>query len=130
MSKKAFCITALWLSNILLLAHLALPHHHHGDGTICFSHSHHQEQSNNPNPEKCCFIDSIYLSESDHSKNICRLHIHCACGSVDYALIPNILSISDDVDEPLIGYEQNTLVLLFYPHLIALANGWRAPPVC
>ena len=130
MSKKAFCITALWLSNIVLLVHITLPHHHHEDATICFSHSHHQQQSNNPHPEKCCFIDQMYITEGNHSKNICRSHNNCTCESTNYALIPTILRIPDPIDEPFIDFGTDSYILLFYLDLIAQSNGWRAPPVC
>ena len=146
MIRKAVFYIALWAANIVLVAHIAIPHHHHGNVEICFFHTHckdskeahHHEQHDthnhehegNPLSDKCCIIDHVYFASHNNIKIACRAHTNCDCGQMLYALISKTLSIQDFVDDTEIHFRQNPYAPLFYSEFISQSNGLRAPPAC
>jgi len=146
MMKKIVCFTALWIANILLVAHIAIPHHHHENVGICFfnthctdskeahhhkkNDTHNHEHEGNPFSEKCCIIDNVYFSTQNNIKIACRSHTNCNCGQTLYALISETLHIHDFVDDIVIHFRQNPYVPLFYSEFISQSIGLRAPPAC
>ena len=143
---KTICFTALLVANLLLLAHASIPHHHHENGEICFLSyfekceknvhhtertdrcSHKHENEGNTSSEKCCSIDNIYTPSNNNIKFVCPFHVKYDCKHTLYALISSTLNINDFVDDKIIHFRQNPL-LLFYSQIISGSIGLRAPPV-
>ena len=148
--KRALSLSCLLLANIILLAHAALPHHHHETISICFcdtthcdnnketcTHEHHgtetahHEHTNYPSSDKCCIIDTIYTPAQNNIKTSCHQHEKCDCGKMTvYALVSNNLYTSDFVGDTIFHFRQNPYVPLFYSEFISQSIGLRAPPAC
>ena len=130
MSNKAVCCTALLFANILLLVHVVVPHHHHEGVIACFNTSHNHEHPTNPSPEKCCFIDNIYIFEDSNTKNISRSLVNFDGGPVEYSFILNRLLIQVFTNQTGVPFRQNPYVPIFYSDYVSQSNGLRAPPAC
>jgi len=139
--KRAISFSFLLLANILLLAHLVVPHHHHEHLSVCFcdfqcndievcTHTQPHEHEKNSIPQKCCFIDNAYPPANNNIKHTCRPHKNCDCGQVFFALIATPLYTHDFVDDTIIHFRQNPFVPLFYSEFISQSLGLRAPPTC
>ena len=146
MMKKAVCYIALCAANILLVAHIAIPHHHHENAGVCLfdthckdsKEAHHHEQHDthnheherNPFLDKCCIIDDIYAPTHNNIKLTCRFHTSCDCEQTLYALISTPLYTHDFVDDIIVHFRQNPFVPLFFSEFISQSIGLRAPPAC
>ena len=147
--KKAITLSFLLLANIILLAHAAVPHHHHETISICFcdmhgtnceetcTHEHHDTQTTHheqhefPSSDDCCYIDTFYAPTHNNLKTSCHLHEKCECGKmILYALISTSIYTSDFVEDTIIHFRQNPCVQLFYSDFISQSIGLRAPPAC
>lgn len=131
--KRIICLSILLFANIILLVHVAVPHHGHGNLEICFSDHHEhsdsqtQEHESSAFPHHCC-IDHFYQPAHNSVKITCRSHTNCDCGQTLYALIPNALYRADFVDKTQIHCRQNPYVPLFYSDFVSRSIGLRAPP--
>ena len=142
MSKRTLCVAALWVANILLLAHIAIPHHHHGDDVKCCfdfhckdcSHKPHDSQTHqherNPFSEKCCFIDNVYTLAENNIKTACHIHTKCDCRHILFTLISDSLHLQFFCNNTITHFRQNPYIPLFYADFVAQSIGLRAPPVC
>ena len=143
--KKTVALSFLFLANAILLAHIAIPHHHHeGEESICLfdthcqdskeAHKHEQhgthEREGNPSDRKCCIIDNAYTLANNNVKTTCHIHKNCNCGQTLYTLISNSLNTQDFVNYKVIHFRQKPYVPLFYIEFISQSNGLRAPPAC
>ena len=139
--KRAIPLSFLLFANVILLAYLVVPHHHHEKTGACFAdflckdgnEKHHHEPTNkhekNSFPEQCCF--DVYVLTGNNTKPACRFHKKCDCGHhLPYATILTTLYTCDFVDDTVIYFRQNPFVPLFYSEFISQSIGLRAPPVC
>jgi hypothetical protein len=140
--KKAISLSFLLLANIILLAHAAVPHHHHENAGVCFVNTHcedneethhHDSQTNeherNNFPDRCCF-DIAYTHAGNSTKPACRLYKKCDCEQLLFSLISNNLNAQSLIDNVGLPFRQNPFVLLFYSEFISYSGGLRAPPAC
>jgi hypothetical protein len=148
MLKKIVRFTLLLFANATLLAHVAIPHHHHENALVCFfnsngeeshetcNHKHQTEQNqqnkNNENPsEKCCFIDNVYLPAHNHTtKTTCHVHKKCDCGQTPFTLISNTFDFQDIAETTLFHFRHKPYLVDYLTDYISQTLGLRAPPVC
>ena len=138
--KKTRCLTALWIANILLLAHAAIPHHYHENTGVCFvlhckdskephrheySDFHTHQHEGNPHSEEC-YVDDVYTAAN--KKNAYCSHSNCDCGTAFYSLFSNNLSIKNFIDSKHSTFFKPYL-LSDYTDYITQSLGLRAPPI-
>ena len=138
--KKMVCLTALWIANILLLAHAAIPHHYHKNTGTCFAfhcrdskeahqHEHHEHHTHqhegNPSSDRCS-IDDVYTTAQKNIKTACCSHIECDCGQVLLPLILDYLSVTDFGSKVL--FKPKPYFVSYYTEYITQSLGLRAPP--
>jgi len=134
--KRAISLPFLFLVNIVLLAHLIIPHHYHEHTGVCFSlhckdshdaHRHdpqdkqpHQHEGS-PNSDKCEYV-CIYTPADKNEKDVC-----CLKEKFVFANVRVIFAFH---------FKYETISIVFYsfnPHFyanyISCSLGLRAPPV-
>ncbi len=143
--KKAISVSLLLFVNMLMLAHIVIPHHHHEEAeTVCLfdthckdskeAHNHechdthNHDHEGNPTENKCC-IDKVY-TRADNNARTCSVHKNCNCWQTLYTLIPNNFNAQDFVDDTVIHFRQKPHLPLFYTDFVAQSIGLRAPPAC
>ncbi|MBW6489763.1 MAG: hypothetical protein K0B15_01085 [Lentimicrobium sp.] len=89
MVKKRIAIIFLFLVNIVLLAHIIIPHHHH-DGAICITHS----QCNEHDVEN---THNCLASEHNHSQNHDKKSGDCCLLKEPVPITRTIISFRNDV---------------------------------
>jgi hypothetical protein len=140
MIKKTISILLVFSVNILLLAHAAVPHHHH-NGIPHFAFSLTEEDHQHTKDSCCCSheeseedscmfdqeVDLIHELEDHHNQNLCCSEHSDLSGSLLTAIL---FSYTYDVS----AYRQET-PLIIPPYLISYSfdpvssTGLRAPPV-
>ena len=144
MLKRIVCFTVLWLSNIILLLHAAVPHHYHEDTGICFV-SHCKDSKETHRHENCdlqnhrhegnhsqdvCNVENAYFRANDNTKCECCPYVNCKCEQWQYELIDNYF------DAQYFDYSVETALqpelysFFFHSEYISQSLGLRAPPAC
>ena len=140
MLKRAISLSFLLLANMLLLAHLVIPHHHHEKTGMCFLRHcqdsneahHHQHQDTqahqhegNAASDKCS-LDNAYAPANNHKKITgSAAHNKYDCSF----LITNNLRIQEFLESTLKTFRLKPCVLSVYTDYIVQSLGLRAPPL-
>ncbi|MDR2805123.1 MAG: hypothetical protein LBB85_05680 [Dysgonamonadaceae bacterium] len=135
--KKTIFIFFLWLANITLLAHAAIPHHHHlSEPTAMCTAQHEHPDATHPDGEtkgnvsfEACLISHIYTKADNNKPDI---------QSPDARFQPAIclLFLCPDcsIDQISVSSRRRFLPKPYLPfsstEFIAQSAGLRAPPVC
>jgi len=144
--KKAIVLSFLLLANTIILAHVAISHHHH-DGIFvtcaddqhkhdCNSHNHHHDDTqpaghcNDPychgNIEDCSLANLYVRVDNDN-----RVIPSFVC---DFNLLPFFLTLFSEYFTPQIAdgiglpFRQNPFLQSVYTEFIVRSTGLRAPP--
>lgn len=140
--RKKVALVFILLANIILLAHAAIPHHHH-DLQVCIDHKlcedhrtphthsplEHDHQHNGNDSSDCCILKQLVLLPSNQDKQECKCSFltdgHSSDDGFQAVLFDNeFLSFRSIV-------ALNTDVPLRTPPYIVFVNnslGLRAPP--
>ncbi len=143
MIKRGLSIFFIMIANIILLAGIAIPHHHH-DSEFCFvstrcqtyseTHEHcntkHNHEHHGESKTDYCILGQVFVIPSNQVKQEYKC-LDFPENRVSYnqfqANLPDLELISF-----VPGYlysSQPPLILLSYCHYSSLALGLRAPPV-
>jgi hypothetical protein len=135
--KRAISLSFLFFANVVVLAHVAMPHHYHEKTGVCFSihckdcreaHCHEPNETSthhhegNPSSDKCSF-DNIYIPEVKNEKYAACLHV-----KFDYGFVQ--IANANFVENAIMYFQQKSYVPFFYSYYISRSIGLRAPPVC
>jgi hypothetical protein len=140
MLKKRFCITLMFIANILLLAHSVIPHHHHngiphfewftstehhsdGDGECHDCCCHHENGGTCPFEQS---IDAVYETKDDCSNVLCAVHNHHP-GMLLQAILgtdPYDFSLAPENISP----KEPPYLISYHCDYAGSGTGLRAPP--
>ena len=135
MFKKAFSISILLFTSVILLVHTVVPHHYHEETGLCFylhcidskeAHKHenndlHEHQHEGNPYVDICIIDENYALSVKNIKNTIVLPVlKCIFENTNsYICLNSNIAVS---------FRQIPCLPLFYPEFISRAIGLRAPP--
>jgi len=124
--KKAISLFILLFVNVMILAHAAIPHHHHEATSVFFTvycedcsdeHEHHT------------LTDTAYNTPSGkYTKHICCSYTNCDCKQNLNNLVANVLITQNFVDNTIIHFQQKPYFFPFYTEFVVQSLGLRAPP--
>lgn len=138
--KRTIAFIFILLANISLLAHAAIPHHHHTSVGICFHSTHctdckdtdkHSHDANHQHDDgdakEACMLNEMYARFDN--KPIVDSNLG------DETQYPVILLFSAIPSTPItdpggLPFRQKPYLLSFYTDPVPLPFGLRAPPVC
>jgi hypothetical protein len=134
--KRAISLSLLFFANLIVLAHVVIPHHYHDNTSVCFSlhcqdskRAHHHDPDDkqthqhegNPSSDKCS-LDTFYFSADKNENSLCGLHHEFYSGT-------NPIEDGFFVETELICILQDTYIPRFYSGFFSQSNGLRAPPL-
>ncbi len=140
--KKTVTIIFLCLANLILLAHIVVPHHHHNAVVACFlspehdnaeescpsSHDHEKSHHHEGNTENC-LVKEIFVRVEKDKKAACS-----DCSHIQLSLcLPKIflnLSLSENIDTDGFSHPPKPYLVSYLHSYIASSLGLRAPPAC
>ena len=134
--KKTLAILFLLLANLAFLAHVVVPHHHHGNAT-CFvvshcddgdSHSHDEPAHNHDHSEGslCKIFQDIVPSGSNDQKFKAEVNDF---QQLTLIVIPEFVYLTDLKGENVFFLQTDSYISL-YESIIVSSQGLRAPPIC
>ena len=144
MINRIFPLLFILFANIVLLAHVFIPHHHHNED-LCFASSHcekdsqpeghllsgHQHQHDGEENGPLCFLRQAVFLPTVHIRQECKC-LNCNSKSGDNSFFTNLFLntkfISDFlVNQSFSGKQYHPKI--FYALFVSHNAGLRAPPV-
>jgi len=125
--KKLISLSILLFVNVIILAHAAVPHHHHEAKHILFA-LYCEDCSDEHNHEHELTDDIFNIPTNKCTKNLCRSYTNCDCKNE--FLTSSILNTQDFVDDTITCFRQKPFIFSFYTEFAAQSFGLRAPPAC
>ena len=131
--KRAISLSFIVFANIILLAHVVIPHHHHDGIPVLVAHHEHDENApdNHHNDEMHDFwLLTIVKVRLGNEKQIYQSF------DFDFDFLPCIITLLSDnktphfKDDIVLPFRYHPYILPFYTGFIARSIGLRAPPVC
>ena len=121
--RKKVAICFLLLANIVLLAHAVLPHHHHGDGSVCFfvNSCNESKECHHNRCEDCSLVNNVFINQQtgqDHLKYELSLPLLLF-------IIPYNIDLSQNTT---FYFEHIPFFNSLYSSVVLRACGLRAPP--
>lgn len=144
--KRTIAISFLLLANIIILAHVIVPHHHHEGMPVAFC----KISFSDDNSERTHSSHSHSNGKDDHSHDsevnctLCQLYIRAEINSslsslasalanlhIDFPVICyNISTLTDIQESEGLPFRQKPYTISYHSHYIVHSLGLRAPPVC
>jgi hypothetical protein len=138
--KRAIILSLLTVANIIVLAHVVVPHHYHEDTGVCFTfhckdsnvaHEHegdepqkHQHEGS-PAPD-VCNIDVVYTTTE---KDNLKVSFQADCWSLFFLSHVNNLFIKDLVSNAGRPLQYTSNLLSYHAEFVSQSLGLRAPPI-
>ncbi|MDR2917252.1 MAG: hypothetical protein LBV74_20860 [Tannerella sp.] len=144
--KRTIAISFLLLANIIILAHVVIPHHHHNGMPVAFC----KISLSDDNSEYTHSFHSHSDGENDHSHEsdanctLCQLYIRADLNNSPSSLtsalanfhidIPtfclDISSLTDIQGFESLPFRHKPHIISYHSHYIVHSLGLRAPPIC
>jgi hypothetical protein len=126
--KKALTVSFMLFANIMLLAHLAVPHHDH-DNKIVFSCNKNHQHNGNENDSFDCILSKMCMRFGSDNQLLPCLDFNIDPSSFRLPFVS--VNISVDINElEGLPFSPKPCLLSCYSATVSQSIGLRAPPVC